>query len=420
MLQCMFLLSDVGEVMLERQWVGTQVDRSICDWFWKQAHPQGEIGLGQAKVPSVIASPTYYLVNIIRDGVTFLACSQSEMQPLLAIEFLCRVADVLSDYLGGLNEDLVKDNFVLVYQILDEMMDGGFPLTTEPYILKERVAPPNLVSRVLNVVTGGSLSINSSPITDTTSTVPWRAVGIRHNNNEIYFDLVEKMDTIVNRDGFLVKCEVYGAIQANSRLSAMPDVTLNFINPSIIDDWRFHPCVSLREWETHQLLKFLPPDGQFKLMSYRVKGLKQTPVYVKPQLSCDAGVCQINVLVGIRNDPGKQIDDIVVEMPWPEAVRTVDLTANHGTVIYNSLTKVCTWTVGRIPKDKSPCLTGVLNLEAGHDRLSEYPTFLVGFKIMGAAISGLKVDKMECTNVGYRAYKGVRAVTKAGCYEIRT
>ncbi|CAM6098625.1 unnamed protein product [Calypogeia fissa] len=350
MLQCMFLLSDVGEVMLERQWVGTQVDRSICDWFWKQAHPQGEMGLGQAKVPSVIASPTYYLVNIIRDGVTFLACSQSEMQPLLAIEFLCRVADVLSDYLGGLNEDLVKDNFVLVYQILDEMMDGGFPLTTEPYILKERVAPPNLVSRVLNVVTGGSLSINSSPVTDTTSTVPWRAVGIRHNNNEIYFDLVEKMDTIVNR----------------------------------------------------------------------VKGLKQTPIYVKPQLSCDAGVCQINVLVGIRNDPGKQIDDIVVEMPWPEAVRTVDLTANHGTVIYNSHTKVCTWTVGRIPKDKSPCLTGVLNLEAGHDRLSEYPTFLVGFKIMGAAISGLKVDKMECTNVGYRAYKGVRAVTKAGCYEIRT
>lgn len=78
-------------------------------------------------------------------------------------------------------------------------MDGGFPLTTEPYILKERVAPPNLVSRVLNVVTGGSLGLNSTPTTATVSTVPWRAVGIRHNNNEIYFDLVEKMDAIVNR-----------------------------------------------------------------------------------------------------------------------------------------------------------------------------------------------------------------------------
>jgi AP-3 complex subunit mu len=71
------------------------------------------------------------------------------------------------------------------------------------------------------------------------------------------------------RDGFLVKCEVYGEVQANSRLSAMPDVTLNFTNPSILEDWRFHPCVSSRDWESNQLLKFVPPDGQFKLMSYR-------------------------------------------------------------------------------------------------------------------------------------------------------
>lgn len=81
---------------------------------------------------------------------------------------------------------------------------------------------------------------------------------------------------------------------------------------------------------------------------------------------------------------------------------------------------MCTWTIGRIPKDKAPCLTGTLNLEMGIKELYEYPTFLLGFKIMGAALSGLKVDKMECTNVGYRAYKGVRAVTKAGSFEIRT
>jgi hypothetical protein len=32
-------------------------------------------------------------------------------------KFLGRVADVLSDYLGGLNDDLIKDNFVIVYQV---------------------------------------------------------------------------------------------------------------------------------------------------------------------------------------------------------------------------------------------------------------------------------------------------------------
>ncbi|KAG6541595.1 hypothetical protein Mapa_016988 [Marchantia paleacea] len=420
MLHCMFLLSDVGEVMLEKQWMGQQVDRSICTWFWTQAHPPGHDEFGPPKVPAVIASPTYYLISIVREGVTFLACTLSEMQPLLGIEFLCRVADVLADYFGGLNEDLIKDNYVLVYQLLDEMMDSGFPLTTEPSILKEMIAPPNFVSRVLSVVTGGSSSMSSTLPIAASSNVPWRALGIKHTNNEIYFDLVEEVDAIVNKDGFLVKCQVYGEVQGNSRLSGMPDLTLNFTNPSIISDVRFHPCVRYQDWETRQHLKFIPPDGQFKLMSYRVKGLENTPLYVKPQLSCSEGVVRVNILVGIRIDPGRTIENIIVDVPWPPSVTTADLTANHGTVLFNSSTKVCTWTIGRIPKDKSPCLTGSVNLEAGLDRLHEFPTILVGFKIMGVALSGLKVEKLEYDNIGYRVYKGFRAVTKATCYEIRT
>lgn len=71
------------------------------------------------------------------------------------------------------------------------------------------------------------------------------------------------------RDGTLVKCEVYGEVQVNSHLSGLPDLTLSFGNPSIFDDVRFHPCVRFRPWESDQILSFVPPDGLFKLMSYR-------------------------------------------------------------------------------------------------------------------------------------------------------
>lgn len=71
------------------------------------------------------------------------------------------------------------------------------------------------------------------------------------------------------RDGVLVKCEIYGEVQVNSHLSGVPDLTLSFSNPSILDDVRFHPCVRFRPWESQQILSFVPPDGQFKLMSYR-------------------------------------------------------------------------------------------------------------------------------------------------------
>lgn len=71
------------------------------------------------------------------------------------------------------------------------------------------------------------------------------------------------------RDGVLVKCEIYGEVQVNTHITGVPDLTLSFTNPSILDDVRFHPCVRYRPWESHQILSFVPPDGQFKLMSYR-------------------------------------------------------------------------------------------------------------------------------------------------------
>lgn len=415
MLQCIFLLSDSGEVMLEKQLTGHRVDRSICAWFWEQAISQGD----SFKLVPVIASPTHYLFQIVREGITFLACTQVEMPPLMGIEFLCRVADVLSDYLGGMNEDLIKDNFVIVYELLDEMIDNGFPLTTEPNILREMIPPPNIVSKMLSVVTGNSSNVSNTLPGATATCVPWRTMDLKHSNNEVYVDLVEEMDAIINRDGALVKCEVYGEVQVNSHLSGLPDLTLSFANPSILNDVRFHPCVRFRPWESHQILSFVPPDGQFKLMSYRVKKLKGTPIYVKPQVTSDSGTCRVSVLVGIRNDPGKTIDSITVQFQLPPCILSADLTSNHGTV--NILAdKTCSWSVGRIPKDKSPSMSGTLVLETGLERLHVFPTFKVGFRIMGVALSGLQIDKLDLKNLPNRPYKGFRALTRAGEFEVRS
>lgn len=402
-------------MMLEKQLTGHRVDRSICAWFWEHALSQGD----SSKLQPVIASPTHYLFQILREGITFLACSQVEMPPLMAIEFLCRVADVLSDYLGGLNEDLIKDNFIIVYELLDEMIDNGFPLTTEPNILREMIAPPNIVSKMLSVVTGNSSNVSDTLPGATASCVPWRTTDTKYANNEVYVDLVEEMDAIINRDGVLVKCEIYGEVQVNSHLSGLPDLTLSFANPSVLDDVRFHPCVRFRPWESDQILSFVPPDGQFKLMSYRVRKLKSTPIYVKPQLTSDAGACRISLLVGIRNDPGKIIDSITVEFQLPPCVLSAELSSNHGTVNILS-SKKCSWSIGRIPKDKTPSMSGTLVLETGLERLHVFPTFVVGFRIMGIALSGVKIDKLDIKNLPNKPYKGFRALTHAGEFEVRS
>ena len=79
------------------------------------------------------------------------------------------------------------------------MIDNGFPLTTEPNILREMIAPPNIFSKVLSVVTGNSTNVSDTLPGATASLVPWRTTDPKYANNEIYVDLVEEMDAIISR-----------------------------------------------------------------------------------------------------------------------------------------------------------------------------------------------------------------------------
>ena len=81
----------------------------------------------------------------------------------------------------------------------------------------------------------------------------------------------------------------------------LSDLTLSFMNPRLLDDVSFHPCIRYKRWEVsahtlfiyhmirvtyivlciiHELLShsfqservlsFIPPDGPFKLLSYQI------------------------------------------------------------------------------------------------------------------------------------------------------
>lgn len=46
------------------------------------------------------------------------------------------------------------DNVVTVYELLEEMLDNGFPLATESNVLKEMIKPPTMLRSVVNTLTG--------------------------------------------------------------------------------------------------------------------------------------------------------------------------------------------------------------------------------------------------------------------------
>ena len=135
-------------------------------------------------MPPVIAtSGKYYLISIYRDEIFLIASSVGEIPPLLAIEFLHRVYEIFEEYFGNVEESTIKDNFAMVYQLLEEMMDYGYPLTTEPNALKAMIQPTSVMSRIMTSVDGiagnGDIRSNVSDVLPdgTLTNMPWRKTG---------------------------------------------------------------------------------------------------------------------------------------------------------------------------------------------------------------------------------------------------
>jgi AP-3 complex subunit mu len=75
------------------------------------------------------------------------------------------------------------------------MMDNGFPFTTEPNTLMEMIPPPSLLGDVKKKL-GVDTTDGSLPEGTLTNT-PWRKTGVRYASNEIYFDIIEEINGIV-------------------------------------------------------------------------------------------------------------------------------------------------------------------------------------------------------------------------------
>jgi len=65
-------------------------------------------------------------------------------------------------------------------------------------------------------------------------------------------------------------------------------------------------------------------------------------------------------------------------------------------------------------------MNGTVLLQTGTESVSCHPTVLVDFRINMFAVSGIKVDSLAVHNESYKPYKGVRSVTKAGKFQVRT
>lgn len=248
-------------------------------------------------IPST--NPPTILYSIIQDNLLFLSPSSSDVEPLLVLEFLHRVADALEEFLGSpLLASRITASYDVVAQILAEMADDGIVCQGEANVLRDVVETgPGVLDNLFGKVglpgsgpglgstpsSAGMLQRSSQPaLSSQGSAIPWRRNNVRHTSNELYVDIVESLSVTFAPSGRPLAAFANGSIVFTSKVSGVPDLNLNLSTGgkgagmgnrgdqlrSIMERVVFHPCVRLNRWKGDGAISFVPPDGRFALCGY--------------------------------------------------------------------------------------------------------------------------------------------------------
>jgi len=238
-------------------------------------------------------SPPTLVFSLTHGTLLFLLTTSSELEPLLALEFLHRTADAFEDFLGApLTAARIEAAYDVAAQLLTEMCDAGLVATTEPNALRDVVEVEGLAAKLLGSISlpgkpPGALGIGSGGgsghgaaalLQQNAAAVPWRRAGVRHTSNEMYADVVESLSVTLAPSGRPLAAFANGTIAFTAKVSGVPDILLTLTGPAgkhnlagLVELPVFHPCVRLSRWkERPGELSFVPPDGRFILAGYEV------------------------------------------------------------------------------------------------------------------------------------------------------
>ena len=129
-----YLLNLRGDTLISRNFRDA-VDRNVVDGFRTQ--------IIQKKI--VATKPVHQVGNcsflhVKNENVYAVLVCQTNANAILGFKFLHEMIKLFKSYFGGsFNVDSVKNNFVLIYELLDEIMDNGVPQILTPNILKQYV-----------------------------------------------------------------------------------------------------------------------------------------------------------------------------------------------------------------------------------------------------------------------------------------
>lgn len=437
MLSGILLFNQKGELLILRAFRQDMRPR-LADVFRIQV-----ISNPQIRSPILTLGSTTFS-HIKSENIYIVGVSKGNVNSALVFDFLYKLVQLGKSYFGRFDEEAVKSNFVMVYELLDEILDFGYPQNTETETLQMYITTEGVKSeRALE---------DSSRITmQATGALSWRREGIKYRKNEAFVDVIEDVNLLVSASGTVLRADVNGAIEMRAYLSGTPECKFG-LNDALtlgshgldtpgpignlsgnkatkaaagsvtLEDVSLHQCVKLSSFTQDRTVSFIPPDGSFQLMSYRCSENVNLPFKVQVIVN-EIGRTKVEYSIAIRANYGVKLfaTNVVVRIPTPLNTANTSHRASQGKAKYVPSENVIEWKIARFTGQSEFVLSAEAELSAmtTHKAWSR-PPLSMQFSLLMFTSSGLLVRYLKVfEKSNYSSVKWVRYMTRAGSYEIR-
>jgi len=425
----LFCYNHKGEVLISRVY-RDDIGRNAVDAFRVNViHARQQV---RSPVTNIARTSFFH---IKRSNLWLAAVTKQNVNASMVFEFLLKVVDIMQNYFGKISEENVKNNFVLIYELLDEIVDFGYPQNTDTGILKTFITQQGVKS--------ASKEEQAAITSQVTGQIGWRKEGIKYRRNELFLDVMEYVNLLMSPQGQVLSAHVAGKILMKSYLSGMPECKFG-INDKIvmdskgkpaeesksksaiaIDDCQFHQCVKLSKFETEHAISFIPPDGEHELMRYRTTKDISLPFRVIP-LVREVGRSKLEVKVVVKSNfkPSLLAQKLEIRIPTPLNTSGVQLICMKGKAKYKASENAIVWKIKRMGGMKESQISAEIELlETETKKKWTRPPISMNFEVpfapSGFKVRYLKVFEPKLNYSDHDVIKWVRYIGRSGLYETR-
>ncbi|TKC52880.1 hypothetical protein EI555_003462 [Monodon monoceros] len=466
----LFIYNHKGEVLISRVY-RDDIGRNAVDAFRVNViHARQQV---RSPVTN-IARTSFFHVK--RSNIWLAAVTKQNVNAAMVFEFLYKMCDVMAAYFGKISEENIKNNFVLIYELLDgadgslpfaEILDFGYPQNSETGALKTFITQQGIKSQpsptpgacqlsisvtgdtaqAVSFYTVGRTKEEQSQITSqVTGQIGWRREGIKYRRNELFLDVLESVNLLMSPQGQVLSAHVSGRVVMKSYLSGMPECKFGMNDKIVIekqgkgtadetsksgkqsiaiDDCTFHQCVRLSKFDSERSISFIPPDGEFELMRYRTTKDIILPFRVIP-LVREVGRTKLEVKVVIKSNfkPSLLAQKIEVRIPTPLNTSGVQVICMKGKAKYKASENAIVWKIKRMAGMKESQISAEIELLPTNDKKKwARPPISMNFEVpfapSGLKVRYLKVFEPKLNYSDHDVIKWVRYIGRSGIYETR-